>query len=317
MLEQALASLARLETNNAFRYQVLVVDNASTDQTPNVITRAAEKWPALVRGVREKTPGVVAARNRGVAEARSQWIAFFDDDQLADPHWLAELFNAARRKNMLCVGGAVRLLFTDGMPRTLPDVTRMLLGETIGQENSRLYNHRFTPGTGNLMLHRSIFETIGGFDQRFHARNEDTDLFLRMHRRGIAAWYEPAAVVDHLTPPERLTARYLLKIANLISVGMAANEQASVGAAYPLVAAARCVQFALLLTPRYAWHWARRNKDQTLAARCRWEIARRYLCDASRLLFSAPKAVQSPPGPDISPSPRPAMQAGQSCEFSK
>src|SRR2546421_689464 len=91
LLRDALASLGVLQTDGRFRYEILVVDNASSDETPAVIEEEAARSPVPMRGVREARPGVACARNRGVQETAAPWIAFFDDDQIADPGWLAEL----------------------------------------------------------------------------------------------------------------------------------------------------------------------------------------------------------------------------------
>lgn len=104
-LRSALASLYDLETGSRFTYEVLVVDNASPDHTSEVIREAAAASQAPLRGVHEPTKGIIAARNRGVLDAAGRWIAFFDDDQLADRRWLLELFAAAEQHRVRSVGG--------------------------------------------------------------------------------------------------------------------------------------------------------------------------------------------------------------------
>src|SRR5688500_4978258 len=100
MLADALASLAAQQMDGRFEYEVLVVDNASTDETPAIIANAAQAADGLIRGVREPMQGIVPARNCGLREARGQWIAFFNDDQIAELNWLAELFAMAGRKQV-------------------------------------------------------------------------------------------------------------------------------------------------------------------------------------------------------------------------
>src|SRR5688572_12404265 len=109
MLREALASLYHLETGGRFTYEIVVIDNASTDATPQAIAAAAGESPAPLRGIHESQKGIVAARNRGIQEARGRWIAFFDDDQLADGRWLAELYRGAGQFDCRVVGGAVHL----------------------------------------------------------------------------------------------------------------------------------------------------------------------------------------------------------------
>ncbi|MCH8829851.1 MAG: glycosyltransferase family 2 protein, partial [Planctomycetes bacterium] len=95
MLRDAITSLVALKTNGLFRYDILVVDNASTDTTADVVAEISENADVIVRRVLEEKQGVVPARNRGVAEANGTWIAFFDDAQLADDAWLLRLWETA------------------------------------------------------------------------------------------------------------------------------------------------------------------------------------------------------------------------------
>ena len=215
-----------------------------------------------------------------MSEAHGAWIAFFDDDQLADEAWLRTLYETACVRNARCVGGAVHLKLPDGENRQLTPVCRMLLGETVGMESPRRYNRRVTPGTGNILIHASVFEEIGRFDPAYHQRGEDTDLFLRMLRAGIDGWYTPTAVVHHVIPAERLQPEYLLRLSRLLVTGLAEDERTSWGGIlYPFIWAARVAKAGLLFVPRFLWAWMRRDREQILGAKCRLSIAASYLRD--------------------------------------
>jgi GT2 family glycosyltransferase len=290
MLTDALASLFELQTDGNLTCEIVVVDNASTDATAEVVRTAAlsHARPAdcEVVYVFEPRKGIATARNRGVATARGAWIAFFDDDQWADPRWLIELLAAARLKRVRCVGGKVELKLPDGCRRNLSPVCRMLLGGTAGADELRPYNHRVTPGTGNLLVHRSVFNEIGRFNEDFSQRGEDTDLFLRMLAAGIEAWYTPRAVVQHVIPPERLEDAWFLRTAWRTAEGMAHDERGAWGPLrYPLVWLARAGQAAALLLPRWAAARLMGNREAALGARCRLAIARRHLWEGLRLVL--------------------------------
>jgi glycosyltransferase involved in cell wall biosynthesis len=273
-LRTALDSLTRLVTDDRFRYEVLVVDNGSTDATQAVVAQCAASTPVPVRCAFEPQPGIVPARNRGVMESRGRWIAFFDDDQLADPWWLVELLDAATEHDCRCVGGAVELRLPEGVERDLSPICRMLLGETVGMRRPRPYNDRITPGCGNLMVHRTVFDEIGLFDPRKNDRGEDTDLFLRMLKAGIAGWFTPTAVVQHCIPLERLGDAFLLGLSGRMGTAMAHNERNTWGAAlYPFVWLARCLQALCLLTPRWLVALARGDREAELGAHCRLRMA--------------------------------------------
>eukprot|EP00913_Durusdinium_trenchii_P028315 g26543.t1 len=286
MLRGALQSLTSLRTQGEFTYEILVIDNASTDHTAEVVDEIARDSILPVRRAREDQKGVVHARNRGVAEARGEWIAFFDDDQLADEFWLASLLKAAREQDVRCVGGAVHLKLPDGVNRDLAPVCRMLLGETVGMNSPRPYNHRVTPGTGNLMIHSSVFNEIGVFDPAFHQRGEDTNLFLRMLDAGITGWFTPQAIVHHLIPAERLEADYLTRVSKLLVEGMATDERKAWGGVrYPLIWCARVAQAGMLFVPRMIWARIRQDRERLLGAKCRLAIAAKYLRDGWFLML--------------------------------
>src|SRR5207244_667468 len=95
---------------------VLVVDNASTDDTPAVL--AALAAPDL-RVVCEPRLGLSAARNRGLAEARGEVAVFLDDDALPHPGWLAAHLAPYGTREVTCVGGRIRLAFSAPPPAWL------------------------------------------------------------------------------------------------------------------------------------------------------------------------------------------------------
>ena len=283
LLKQALASLTALQTEG-FTYEIVVVDNGSTDDTATVV-RATPSQSAAVEYAFEPRPGIATARNRGLATARGQWIAFFDDDQLADPRWLIELLAAAGAQRARCIGGKVELKLPDGCERRLSPVCRMLLGGTVGTDELRRYTHRVTPGTGNLLVHRSVFDEVGRFNEEFNQRGEDTDLFLRMLAAGIDGWYTPRAIVHHVIPPDRLADAWFLNTAWRTAEGIARDEQQAWGRAlFPAVWVARLAQATAVLVPRWTLATLSGDREAALGARCRLAIARRHLADGLRLL---------------------------------
>ncbi|MCA9245776.1 MAG: glycosyltransferase family 2 protein [Planctomycetales bacterium] len=270
MLRDALMSLTRLESKGAFSFEILVVDNASTDHTPQVAAEVAAGSSIAVRYVREERQGVACARNRGLAEATGQWIAFFDDDQLAEPDWLAELFAIAQQQNSRCVGGSVRLKLPADCTREIAAYCRPLLGESPQLGNPMRYGRKMAPGTGNVMIHRSVFDEVGRFDEQIVVRGEDSDLFERIDAADIEAWYTPRAVVWHMIPPERLADEYLLRLAHLSGWGPAKQDLVRRGKlALSVLWAARLARAALMFAPNWFVKRLSGDREQALAARCR------------------------------------------------
>jgi len=277
MLRDALASLARLISEQRFTYEIVVVDNASTDETPQVVLELSKLAPSL-RYVMEGKKGIATARNRGYCEAKGDWIAFFDDDQLADPRWLLELSNYVQKYNLRAVGGPVHLKLPEGCQRDLHSFVRMLLGESRLGDGPFAYSPKVSPGTGNLMAHRSVFEQVGLFDEAFAVRAEDTDLFCRMWKVGIEAWYVPAAVVYHVTPLQRLEEEYLARLATLTGRGVAERERGT--SSLPLFIArffAKAILYPVILSVKRLAAMVRGRTEAQLGLRCHRHLIQQYL----------------------------------------
>ncbi|MEX2175327.1 MAG: glycosyltransferase [Pirellulaceae bacterium] len=308
LLRGALASLYDLATEDEFSYEIVVVDNGSTDETGRAIAEAADHARHPVRGVCEPEAGIVAARNRGIREARGRWIAFFDDDQLADWHWLAELYRGAIEKNCRVVGGAVQLALPADCRRELAAPVRMLLGEAMGGDLPQRYGGRLTPGCGNLMIQRCVFDQIGTFETAIDGRGEDTDLFERMQRARIDAWYLPTAVIHHLTPPERLERDYLLNLAMRMGRGIGMRQRKALGT-IRFTSAWLLKGFRILAIdyPRLMWAGIRGNAEATLGRRCQLLISQAFLSGGCVATPSPQDATTNvaPESPPVANAPSP------------
>ncbi len=161
MLRQTLETLIALRTNEQFTYELLIVDDGSTDATPDVVAEFAERSPVTLSYVRQEGKGVAQARNRCVREARGEWIAMFDDDQLADPDWLLALFELAQEKNVRCVGGCRVLDLEPEVVASLPYTSRTVLGEMIAGDEPHLCGRKPLLASGTVLIARSAFARIG------------------------------------------------------------------------------------------------------------------------------------------------------------
>ncbi|HYZ28220.1 MAG TPA: glycosyltransferase family 2 protein [Thermoleophilaceae bacterium] len=184
-LRALLASVA--EQRDAPAFEVIVVDNASSDDTLAVVAEADSQADAHVRAIHLPRPlGPAVARNRGWRSARGELVVFTDDDVVARPGWLAALAGAHRRDGSALIQG-----------RTEPDPrdAHRLAAFTRSQSASG-------PGpwfqTCNIAYPRALLERLGGFDESFwEAAGEDTDLGWRAIEAGTRVIYEPEAVNWH------------------------------------------------------------------------------------------------------------------------
>lgn len=186
--------------------EVVVVDDASADETPAVLAELG----AAIRVVRlEENRGFAAACNAGAAAAAGELLVFLNNDTEPQPGWLAALVGCADEHPQAEAVGA-KLLYPDG--------TVQHAGVAIGQDG---YPHNLYAGfpgdhpavnrdrplqavTGACMLvRRAAFERAGGFDAGFENSLEDVDLCLRLGLEGGEVRYCPEAAVVHLESATR------------------------------------------------------------------------------------------------------------------
>lgn len=159
--------------------EVIVVDDASSDDTA---ARVAQLGDARVRVVRLDTPcGLPGARNHGAAEARGEWLAFLDDDDLWAPDKLARQVDAARRAGRdWAYTGSVN--FEDG--RIVYSQPPLPPHDVV----AALPRYNAIPGGGsNVLVRRTVWSAAGPFDTRL-PMGEDWEMWIRLAQRGAPAW---------------------------------------------------------------------------------------------------------------------------------
>lgn len=210
MLALSLASLTAMQTLGEFSYEMVVVDDASTDGTAATIQAISQGAPIPLHYVRGEGKGVARARNQGLEAAAGTWIAFFDDDQLAEPHWLLDMWTLSRKTGARLVGGRRLLALPQDSLRQLPPFCRALLGQEDWGDVPLRCSRQNTPAAGHALIKREVFEIVGKFDESLTRGGEDLDFFRRVRRQGLDVWYAPQAVSYHMIPPYRLQNDYLV-----------------------------------------------------------------------------------------------------------
>jgi GT2 family glycosyltransferase len=185
MLESLLTSLSRQSLDSS-RYEVIVVDDGSTDGTLEMLDRMAEQAPFELLTVRQSEAGAAAARNSGWREASAPLVAFTDDDCVATPDWLAVLVAQAGEGDGAILQGLTELAPDDAAK--VGPFSRVL---EIKEPNPYY-------ATCNIMYPRELLETLGGFDEAFRTvTGEDTDLGWRAQAVGVGYRFVPEAVINH------------------------------------------------------------------------------------------------------------------------
>ena len=181
---------------NGIEAELVVVDNASSDDTGAVVSSWAETAGLRVTLVHAARKGLAAARNAGVRAARGTVLTFTDDDCRLAPDYLRTLRDlSARGPGMAVLGGRVDL----GDPADLPFTIKT--DPTPATYDGGRHPGGFIHGC-NMAMTRATFDRIGTFDERFGAgapceAGEDTDYLYRAYLAGIAVEYAPSLVVTH------------------------------------------------------------------------------------------------------------------------
>jgi glucosyl-dolichyl phosphate glucuronosyltransferase len=232
-LANTLDSVARSILPESVTWEVLVVDNNSSDQTREVVVDFCRRHPNRFRYIFEPQQGKSYALNTGVREARGEVLAFTDDDVIVDPHWLHNLTMALHESQWAGVGGRVFRKWTCPPPRWLSldreyeKVGWALVSFDLGDEAGKL---TLPPVGANMAFQKEVFTRHGVFrtdlgpqgseisspsedkveSDRITRVYEDVEFGQRLFLAGERLGYEPSAVVYHPVPENRLTKKYFL-----------------------------------------------------------------------------------------------------------
>ncbi|MFI0348650.1 MAG: glycosyltransferase [Chthoniobacterales bacterium] len=183
-LEACLCSLKKIDYPD---YEVVVVDDGSTDHTKEIL--AGHSW---VKAIHQTNQGLSVARNVGAAASTGEIIAYTDSDCMADPDWLFYLVGTLLSGNYAGVGGPnisppaenwqqACVAAAPGGP------SHVLLTDVIAEH---------IPGC-NMAFHRWAFERVGGFDPEYRKAGDDVDFCWRLQQDGQVIAFSPAAIVWH------------------------------------------------------------------------------------------------------------------------
>jgi glycosyltransferase involved in cell wall biosynthesis len=214
-LEEALVRLAG-QSLSYDDFEVLVVDNASTDVTAEVTRRFAARLPTL-RYLREDRLGLSWARNAGAAACRSPYVAYLDDDARAAPNWLERLLYNFERADPApaCIGGRVWLDWDGAAPAWLPPRYYSVYTHVDhGEADRPLGDGEYVVGA-NLAFRRDVLLELGGFDTNLGRRGsvlmsgEESAVVGKIRARRLPIYYAGSAAVWHAVPPARRKRRWL------------------------------------------------------------------------------------------------------------
>lgn len=198
ILNDCLRSFTK-QTVSLNHFEVLIINNNSTDNTQNIIERYSNKYSNF-KYVFEPKQGLSYARNRGYQEAETKWVAYIDDDAKAYPNYVERVLWVIENFDFDCFGGMSYGWFKDKKPKWLSKEfgTHALLLNKIGKLNSGAF------AGCNLLVKKAALKNVGGFKTDLGMNGskigygEDNEIILKLRDKRYVIGFDPKLKVDHL-----------------------------------------------------------------------------------------------------------------------
>lgn len=212
MLKRLIESLQRQQTGNALTSNIVVADNDASRSAEPVVSELALTSRIPIVYCHEPRQNIALVRNKAVANATGDFIAFIDDDEFPGDNWLLNLVAACDKYRASGILGPVRPHFDTAPPRWIIqggfcERPEPPTGTLMDWTKSR---------TGNVLFRRAILANVAEpFKEEFGTGGEDKDFFMRMTQGGATFYWCNEAPVYESVPPSRWTRRYMLSRAML------------------------------------------------------------------------------------------------------
>lgn len=231
MLAELLSGLMRQKTDGQFTTSIVVVDNDRSESARPIVERFQREQIIPVEYFVEREQSIALARNRTVANAKGELLAFIDDDEVPNDDWLLTLYKALEKYHVDGVLGPVPPRFA------VPPADWIIKAGVFERPNSQKYVtgkplEATQTGTGNALIRRSAFEAVETpFRPQFGSGGEDIDFFRRAIAKGkIFVWCDEAVAYETV-PQERTRVKVQMKRALLrgkVSLGGPAGSPSGI-----------------------------------------------------------------------------------------
>ena len=230
-LPQVLDKLkTQVDTDN-IKWEVVIVDNNSTDNTAKIIQEYQVNWLKNIplRYCFEKEQGFPFARQKAITEAKGELIGFLDDDNLPYPNWVKSAYNFAKKNPQAgAFSSKIHGLFETEPSQELKQIIFYLAIIDRGSQ-PLLYEPRkkgLPPGAG-LVVRREVWQKcvpsrlflVGRAGNNIMPAGEDAEALLHIHKAGWEIWYNPTMEIEHIIPSWRLEKTYLMRLMRSIGLG--------------------------------------------------------------------------------------------------
>jgi len=268
ILKECLQSLT-MQTASKDQYNVLIVDNNSTDTTSEVAEFFVKKYDNF-EYVLEKNIGHSPPRNCGMLKSTTEWVATLDDDARAHPNWIERMMEIIKMDCFDCFGGVYLAWFKYGKPP-------VWYGDDWGS-NKSIQNHfgllpdSLYPSGGNAVYRRAVVLDNDCFSIKFGmsgdmknpAYGEETDLINRMRKNGARVGFVPDMLIDHCVMPHKYKLKWhiLSRFASARDYERLSVEKISSIMLLKLIAHLMLISIITLFFPLYVGYKFLTNKQR-------------------------------------------------------
>lgn len=223
-------------------WEIVVVDNNSTDDTAKTIQKYQLNWPESypLQYYFEPRQGASYARQRAIQEAKGSLIGFLDDDNLPSPNWVAAAYAFGRSYPQAgAYSGLVHAIYEVEPPKNFHRIASCLAIIEWSDKEPFCFNYRqkgglLPPGAGIVIRKEAWSQSVpdnlklkGPVNGSLTAKGEDTEAFLYLRNAGWEIWFNPQMHIHHQIPKNRLEKEYLLKL--LRGVGLSRHRTRMLG----------------------------------------------------------------------------------------
>lgn len=238
-LSKCIAHLAVQEQIKDIEWEIVIVDNNSTDGTDKVIADLTARYNLNIRCVSENCQGLNYARNAGILASSGEYFAFIDDDILVSTNWLRSIYDSLVNNDADAVGGRIHLEKPVFIPLWIkPDMYGFLGHQDMGNVPFRMDGLINYPFGGNMAFNRRVKDKIGLFNTKLgrkgsgRKRDElfkgaEPDYFERLASADGRIFYQPDSLVYHRISSFQLKKRYFRTIHYNEGFQKAFNDQES------------------------------------------------------------------------------------------
>lgn len=224
LLRETINSICKLKTNEEFKVEVIIIDNASTDNTSETAERILNEndcpFPYIIET--EATPGLSYARKKGVDISEFEYLVFCDDDNRLNENYLLNAFKIMEDKEEIgALGGVSRAVSDIEFPEWFDDFKQSYSVGRQAEASGEIISNMHSLWGAGMVIRKSTLTKL--YENGFHSllsdrtgkkltSGGDSEICYALRLAGWKIWFDESLILEHYLPEKRLTWEYLRKL---------------------------------------------------------------------------------------------------------